>query len=64
MFHVAHVCTHPKLTLPSWEGRRFFCTCGAVYEYRGGEFVLVRTDEIPEQWAERAPGGRYGKVAS
>jgi len=49
-----HVCRHPRLTLPSWEGRKFFCECGRVFVFVGGEFL-----ELPEDFNDNLHEG-YG----
>jgi hypothetical protein len=47
MFPVEHVCTFPKLTLKSWEGRLFHCVCGLTHRYTNGVFVAVGRYETP-----------------
>ena len=35
------MCSFPRLTLASWEGRKFYCACGLVHRYTNGVFVAV-----------------------
>ena len=53
MFHVAHECRHPKLSLASWEGRLFHCVCGLTYRYTNGVFVAVGRHETPHDTLTR-----------